>query len=80
MLNGVVLMNIYNEQGDMTSERVSKVSGKVAKSISTLAAALLAEGTPVIEVRAMLDYMETEMKYAATLCLVEHRMKDTEEN
>jgi hypothetical protein len=76
MLNGVVLMNIYNEQGDMTNACVSKVAGKMARSISALITDLLARGTPVVEVRAMLEYIDTEMKYAATLCLMEHRMKD----
>ena len=72
-------MNIYNEQGDMTSERVSEASGKIAKSVSTLINSLLADGTPVVEVRAMLDYIETEMKYAATLCMMERRIKDVNE-
>jgi hypothetical protein len=69
-------MNIYNEQGDMTNACVSKVAGKMARSISALITDLLARGTPVVEVRAMLEYIDTEMKYAATLCLMEHRMKD----
>jgi hypothetical protein len=69
-------MNIYNEQGDMTNACVSKVAGKMARSISALITDLLARGTPVVEVRAMLEYIDTEMKYAATLCMMEHRMKD----
>jgi hypothetical protein len=69
-------MNIYNEQGDMTNACVSKVAGEMARSISALITDLLARGTPVVEVRAMLEYIDTEMKYAATLCLMEHRMKD----
>jgi hypothetical protein len=69
-------MNIYNEQGDMTSERVSEASGKVAKSVSTLVTSLLADGVSIVEVRAMLLHIETEVTYAATLCLMEHRMKD----
>jgi hypothetical protein len=76
MLNGVVLMNIYNEQGDMTSERVSKVSGRVADSVSALATSLLAEGTPVVEVRAMLDYIETAMRYAAILCFLNYSVEE----
>lgn len=78
MLNGVVLMNIYNERGDMTDPRVSQVAGKVAKSVAGLITILLKDGTPVVEVRAMLDYIDTEMKYAATLCMMKHRMKDME--
>lgn len=69
-------MNIYNEQGDMTSERVSEASGKIANQVAGLITGLLTEGTPVVEVRAMLDYIETEMKYVATLCLMEHRIED----
>jgi hypothetical protein len=67
-------MHIYNEQGDLTSDRVSNLSENISTRVSWLVNNLLAEGTPVVEVRAMLEYIDTEMKYAATLCLMEHRM------
>jgi hypothetical protein len=69
-------MNIYNEQGDLTSRRVSNVSRAVSDEVAALATSLLSDGVPVVEVRAMLDYIETEMKFLVTGCLMEHRIKD----
>ena len=69
-------MNIYNEQGDLTSERAIDVSENIATRVGWLVTELLAPGASVVEVRAMLSHIETEMKYATTLRLMEHRMKE----
>jgi len=67
-------MNIYDEQGVLTNERALDVSEKIATRVGFLVTSLLAEGVSVVEVRAMLLHIETEMKYAATLSLLDHRV------
>lgn len=69
-------MNIYDEYGDLTSKRVVDVSEDIATRVGFLVTSLLEEGISIVEVRAMLLHIETEIKYAATLCLLHHRVDE----
>jgi hypothetical protein len=72
--NGGFLMNIYNSNGDMADKRVSDLAENMATRAGWLVDKLLAEGTPVVEIRAMLTYLENELSYAVTMRLMAHRI------
>jgi hypothetical protein len=67
-------MNIYNSNGDMADKRVGELSGNIATQTGKLVDDLLAEGTPVVEIRAMLTYLENELSYAVTMRVMAHRI------
>lgn len=70
------MRHIYNEQGDLTNVRAINVAGKLAEKVATLVTSFLIEGVPIVEVRAMLSHIETEMKYAAALCFLDYKVEE----
>jgi hypothetical protein len=68
-------MAIYNADGNLTNVRASAAAQDIRQIAADLYAALFEVGMTVVEGRALVDYLTSEVDFAALCAITKHQLK-----
>lgn len=67
-------MSVYDDIGNMTSNRAGALAREISQKVGTLLDALFAEGMTIVEARALLGYLQSEISTTAIMCIMQQQM------
>lgn len=68
-------MPVYDDLGNMTNELAGEVGREMGDKVDELLDALFDEGMTIVEARALVGYLKTEINYVATLNFMQRQIQ-----
>lgn len=73
-------MLVYDDQGNMHNEQASEFAQKLDLQVSDFLQDLFDQGMTVLECRALLDYLKTQISYTAVFRMLISQHDDKKES
>ena len=67
---------IYDSEGNMCDDRATLCSNRLVEQVTKLYDALYKDGMTVVEARALLTYLHTNLAYTVTMGILQRKVSD----